>query len=53
VEAERRKRSAAAVTAKDDAVLAIAYGALRSQMLDQVQAILATFDLSRLPTVTE
>ena len=39
--------------AKDDAVLAIAHGALRTQMLHQVQTILATFDLSRLPTVTE
>ena len=53
VEAERLKRSGATLTAKDDAVLAIAHGALRTQMLHQVQTILATFDLSRLPTVTE
>jgi guanylate kinase len=53
VEAERWKRSAAAVTAKDEAMLAIARGALRTQMLQQVQTILATFDLSRLPIVTE
>jgi guanylate kinase len=53
VEAERLKRSAAALTAKDDAMLAIAHGALRTQMLHQVQTILATFDLSRLPIVTE
>jgi guanylate kinase len=53
VEAERLRRSDGALTAKDDAVLAIAHGALRSHMLHQVQTILATFDLSRLPTVTE
>ena len=53
VEAERLKRSGVALTAKDDAVLAIAHGALRTQMLHQVQTILATFDLFRLPTVTE
>ena len=53
VEAERLKRSATGVTAKDEAMLGIAHGALRTQMLDQVQAILATFDLSRLPIVTE
>ncbi len=53
VEAERLKRSGAAPTAKDETVLAIAHGALRTQMLQQVQTILATFDLSRLPTVTE
>jgi guanylate kinase len=53
VEAERLKGSAAAVTAKDEAMLAIARGALRTQMLHQVQTILATFDLSRLPIVTE
>ena len=53
VEAERLKRSGAARTAKDEAVLAIAHGALRTQMLHQVQTILATFDLFRLPTVTE
>jgi guanylate kinase len=53
VEAERLKCSGVARTAKDEAVLAIAHGALRTQMLHQVQTILATFDLFRLPTVTE
>ena len=53
VEAERWNRSPSAATAKDDAMLAIAHGALRTQMLHQVQTILATFDLSRLPIVTE
>ncbi len=49
VEAERLKRSGTARTTKDEAVLAIAQGALRTQMLQQVQTILATFDLSRFP----
>jgi guanylate kinase len=53
VEAERLKRSGAVLTTRDDAVLAIAHGALRTQMLQQVQTILATFDLFRLPAVTE
>ena len=53
VEAERLKRSGVPLTAKDEVVLAIAQGALRTQMLQQVQTILATFDLSRLPAVTE
>ena len=53
VEAERLKRSEAALTAKDDAVLAVADGALRTHMMQQVETILATFDLSRFPTVTE
>jgi guanylate kinase len=53
VEAERLTRSDSALTAKDDAVLAVAHGALRKQMLQQVQTILATFDRSRLPIVTE
>ena len=53
VEAERLKRLGTALTAKDDAVLAVAHGALRTQMLHQVQTILATFDLFRFPAVTE
>jgi guanylate kinase len=53
VEAERLKLSGAALTVKNDAVLAIAHGALRTQMLQQVLTILATFDLFRLPAVTE
>jgi guanylate kinase len=53
VEAERLKRSGAVPTAKDEAMLSSARGALRTQMLHQVQTILATFDLSRLPAVTE
>jgi guanylate kinase len=53
VEAERLKRLGTALTAKDDAVLAVAHGALRTQMLHQVQTILATFDFFRFPAVTE
>jgi hypothetical protein len=34
-------------------VLAVANRALRQQMMQQVESILATFDLSRFPTVTE
>ncbi len=49
LEVERRKGSNSAPATKDDATLAIAHGALRSQMLQQVQTILATFDLSSLP----
>src|SRR5664279_5629764 len=50
---ERLERLGTALTAKDDAVLAVAHGALRTQMLHQVQTILATFDLFRFPAVTE
>ena len=53
VETERLKHLGTALTAKDDAVLAVAHGALRTQMLHQVQTILATFDLFRFPAVTE
>lgn len=54
VEAERLKRSDAALTAKDAGVLATADGALRAHMMQQVQAILATFEVFRSPTtVTE
>ena len=54
VEAERLKRSGAAPTAKDADVLATADRALRAHMMQQVQAILATFEVFRSPTaVTE
>ena len=53
VEAERLKRSASAPTSKHLSILATAERALRPRMLPQVQAVLATFDLSRLPSVTE
>jgi guanylate kinase len=53
VEAERLKRSGVELTAKDDTVLATADRALRSHMMQQVQSILATFEVSRSPTVTE
>ncbi len=53
VEAERLKRSRNAQTPKDHLVLSVAEGALRVSMMKQVESILATFDLSRLPTVTE
>ncbi len=53
VEAERLKRDHGASTAKDEQVLAVAERALREQMMHQVETILATFDVSRLPTVTE
>lgn len=54
VEAERLKRSGTALTAKDAGVLAAADGALRANMMQQVQAILATFEVFRYPTtVTE
>ena len=53
VEAERLKRSGADLTARDDAVLAAADRALRAHMMQQVQTILATFEVFRSPTVTE
>jgi guanylate kinase len=53
VEAERLKRSPSALTEKDRMVLAAADRALRANMMRQVESILATFDLSRFPTVTE
>jgi guanylate kinase len=53
VEAERLKRSHAAPTSKDQLVLAVADRALRQPMMQQVESILATFDLSRFPAVTE
>ncbi len=53
VEAERLKRSGADLSAKDVEVLAIADRALRAHMMQQVQSILATFEVFRSPTVTE
>jgi guanylate kinase len=53
VEAERLKRSPAVLSAKDHDVLAAAERALRRPMMKQVETILASFDLSRLPTVSE
>jgi guanylate kinase len=53
VEAERLKRSHAALSSRDQQMLAVANRALRQQMMKQVESILATFDLSRFPTVTE
>ncbi len=53
VEAERLKRSRAGLSAKDVEVLAIADHALRANMMQQVQTILATFEVFRSPTITE
>jgi guanylate kinase len=53
VEAERLKRSHSTPTSKDELVLAAAERALRPRMLAQVESVLATFDLSRFPSVTE
>jgi hypothetical protein len=53
VESERLRLSGADLTARDGAVLAAADRALRSHMMQQVQTILATFEVSRSPTVTE
>ena len=53
VEAERVRQSSHAPTAKDLDILAVADRALRPHMLPQVEAVLATFDLSRFPSITE
>ena len=53
VEAERLKRGHRALTSKDQAVMAVADRALRMAMMKQVETILASFDLSGFPTVTE
>ena len=53
VEAERLKASGLDLTAKDTEVLAAADRALRANMMQQVQTILATFEVFRSPTVTE
>jgi guanylate kinase len=53
LEAERLKRSQQTPTSKDLLVMAAADRALRPHMLPQVEAVLATFDLSRFPSVSE
>jgi guanylate kinase len=53
VEAERVLRSGEPPKPADESVLATAERARRQQMMPVVQSILATFDLSRLPSVTE
>ena len=53
VEAKRLKRSRGALTSKEEQILAAAERALRPRMLPQVEAVLATFDLSRSSSVTE
>jgi len=53
VKAERRKRSPAPRSSEDAWILAAAEMAERRHMMDQVQTILATFDLSRSHTATE
>ncbi len=53
VEAERLKRSQLTPTSRELLVLAAADRALRPHMLPQVEAVLATFDLSRFPSVSE
>ena len=53
VKAERRKRSPASRSYEDAWILAAAEMAERRHMMDQVQTILATFDLSRSHTATE
>jgi len=53
VKAERRKRSPAPRSYEDAWILAAAEMAERRHMMDQVQTILATFDLSRSHTATE
>jgi len=53
VEAVRLKRSHSSPTSKDLLILDTADRALRERMLPQVEAVLATFDLSRFPSVSE
>jgi len=53
VRAERLRRSSAQATLDDRAALTQAEAARRPRMMDQVQTILASFDLSRHPTLTE
>jgi guanylate kinase len=53
VEAERLRRSRSVPASRDLQVLAVADRALRPRMLPQVEAVLATFDLSRFPSITE
>jgi guanylate kinase len=53
VEAERLKRSYKAPASKEEQMMAVANRALRQNMMQQVETILATFEVSRFPTVTE
>lgn len=53
VRAERLHRSGALPTTDDDTALAEADTARRPRMMDQVQSILASFDLSQHPTFTK
>ena len=53
VEAERLRRLGIHPTSGEELVLRTAERARRPQMMPEVQSILATFDLSRSPTVTE
>jgi len=53
VRAERLRRSGAKLTTEDELALAEADAARRPRMMDRVQSILASFDLSRHPTLTE
>jgi guanylate kinase len=53
VEAQRLIRSQGVATSKDAEILAAAERALRPRMLPQVEAVLATFNLSRSSSVTE
>lgn len=53
VRAERLRRSGAQPTTEDELALAEADAARRPRMMDQVQSILVSFDLSRHPTLTE
>jgi guanylate kinase len=53
VEAERLKRSGADLAARDAEVFATADRALRANMMQQVQSILATFEVFRSPSITE
>ena len=53
VRAERLRRSGALPEPEDEAALAEADAARRPRMMDQVQTILATFELSQHPTLTE
>jgi len=53
LEAERLKRSHQSPSTKELLILAAADRALRPHMLPQVEAVLATFDLSRSSTITE
>jgi guanylate kinase len=53
VNAERLKRSSGARRTEDEAVLATARLAERPRMMEQVQTVLATFDVSRSHAITE